>query len=219
VALHGLDRGGVAALLSGPLGRERAEGAAEEVQRRTGGNPFLVVQLGRLLASDPAALASGGLPAGARDLLAGRLATLAPGDRAVLVAAAVLGSAFTTAELSAVLELPVADVAGALDRAATARVVERTAGVVSWSFVHDLFREATLEPLGDQERRALHERAAAVLAAGDAEPAVVAHHLLAAASGRSTEASRWSVRAGERVGGGGGTLRTRARRARRHGPR
>ena len=56
VALHGLDRGGVAALLSGPLGRERAEGAAEEVQRRTGGNPFLVVQLGRLLASDPAAL-------------------------------------------------------------------------------------------------------------------------------------------------------------------
>ena len=97
------------------------------------------------------------------------------------------------------LELPVADVAGALDRAATARVVERTAGVVSWSFVHDLFREATLEPLGDQERRALHERAAAVLAAGDAEPAVVAHHLLAAASGRSTEASRWSVRAGERA--------------------
>ena len=199
MALHGLDEAGVEALLSEPLGREHAARVAAEVRQRTGGNPFLVIQLGRLLAAEPGGLDRRELPTGARDLLAGRLAALGPTDRSVLVAAAVLGAAFAVPDLSAILEIPPDDVASALDHAATLRVVQRSAGVGSWAFVHELFREATLDPVADAERRDLHRRAAAALVAVHAEPAAIAHHLLAAHRGRSTEAARWSARAGDRA--------------------
>ena len=199
IELRGLDAEGVAALLCGPLGREQAGEVAVDVQRRTGGNPFLVVQLGRLLASGSAGPERRELPTGARDLLAGRLAALAPGDRPVLVGAAVLGTSFAVTDLSGALSLAPDAISAALDHAAALRVVERSAGVGAWSFVHDLFREATLELVDDAERRALHRRAAVALADAGAEPATVAHHLFAADGGRSTEAARWSTRAGARA--------------------
>jgi tetratricopeptide (TPR) repeat protein len=201
IQLHGLDVDGVAAVLGGPLGRDRADGVAAEIHRRTAGNPFLVVQVGRLLAADPSGLDDRTLPTGARDLLEGRLASLAPHDRTVLVGAAVFGMTFTIADVAAVLDAPVEQVAAALDRAAAARVVERVAGVGSWAFVHDLFREATLAPVGDTSRRALHARAATTLVEIGAEPATVAHHFLTAGDDHSGDAARWSTLAGHRAVG------------------
>jgi tetratricopeptide (TPR) repeat protein len=198
LALGGLDVDGVAALLRVPLGDERAGRVAAEVHRRTGGNPFLVVQLGRLLASDDAALEHRALPTGARDLLDGRLALLSDADRAVLVAAAVLGHAFSMQELVATSGASPDEIAAALDRAASARIVERSPGVASWSFVHDLFREATFESVDHAHRAALHRRAADALVATGAEPAAVAHHLLSAGD-VTVEAAAWSVKAGHRA--------------------
>jgi tetratricopeptide (TPR) repeat protein len=53
--------------------------------------------------------------------------------------------------------------------------------------------------VGEEVRRELHARAAAALAGAAAEPATVAHHLLAASSGRSVDAARWSTVAGDRA--------------------
>ena len=91
------------------------------------------------------------------------------------------------------------DVLAALDRAAAARVVERVAGVGSWAFVHDLFRQAALDGVAAAELAGLHRRAAVVRAEADAEPAVVARHLFAAADGPDLDAADWSVRAGQRA--------------------
>jgi hypothetical protein len=195
LALRGLDADEVAAVLADSLGPARAGELAPEVVEQTGGNPFLVMQLGRLVAADPDALRRGALPVGARDLLGGRLAVLEDDERGVVVAAAVLGGAFTVDVLRRVAG-DGCNVDGALDRAAALRIVERAPGVGAWRFVHDLFRTAALDAIASTELAALHARAADALG-GDAgaEPAVVARHVLAAGG----DAAPWFVRAGERA--------------------
>ncbi len=193
LALRGLDTDGVAAVLADALGRARAGELAPDVVERTGGNPFLVVQLGRLVAADPDALRRGALPAGARDLLAERLLALDDAERAVIVAAAVLGGVFAVDDLRRVVAG--GDVDAALDHAAAVRIVERAPGVGAWRFVHDLFRTAALDGVASAELASLHARAADALAGDDAEPAVVARHVLAAGG----DAAPWFTKAGDRA--------------------
>jgi tetratricopeptide (TPR) repeat protein len=197
VELHGVDEAGVASLLGSHIGGGRAVALAPEVRRLTSGNPFLVVQLGRLLADDADALGRLGLPTGARDLLGQRLAALRDDDRALLVAAAVLGSPFRAVDLATVAGSTEVD--GALGRAASARVVERAPGTGTWAFVHDLFRQAALDGVAPATVAELHSRAAAALEAADAEASVVAAHLLEAGADHRTDAARWSIRAGDRA--------------------
>ncbi|HEV7759597.1 MAG TPA: AAA family ATPase, partial [Acidimicrobiales bacterium] len=195
--LGGLDRAGIAGVLRDHVGAGRGAELARPVEDLTGGNPFLVGQLGRLLATDPSGLARGALPAGARDLLQQRLGALRAGDRAVLAAAAVLGSPFRTVDVEHVVAGSTDEAAPALDRAAALRIVERAPGTGAWAFVHDLFRQATLDGTTPAERVELHRTAAVVMQQADAEPAIVARHLLAAGDGAA--AAAWSVRAGDRA--------------------
>ncbi len=199
VELRGIDEAGVASLLGSHIGGGRAVDLAAEVRRLTSGNPFLVVQLGRLLADDENALARVGLPTGARDLLEQRLAALRDDDRSLLVAAAVLGSPFRAADVAAVAGQPPAAVDAALARAASARVVERAPGTGTWAFVHDLFRQAALDAVDQTAVADLHSVAAGALEAADAEASVVAAHLLEAGAAHRPAAARWSVRAGDRA--------------------
>ncbi len=199
LALRPLDLERTREVLVDSLGAEPAADVAGDVLQRTGGNPFLVVQLGRLLASDPTALERDHVPEGARDLLGERLAALSPADREVLLAAAVLGSPFHPADLGALLDEPPDVVIGALDRAATVRIIERVAGVQAWAFVHDLFGQAAVGLADEVDVARLHGAAATILIEGDAEPSVIANHLFAASGGRSPEAATWSVRAGDRA--------------------
>ncbi len=200
MALHPLDAAAVAALLGDQLGPVRAEELAGEVSRLTGGNPFLVIQIGRLLVEDPDALTRGALPTGARDLLRQRLASLSADDRELLAAAAVLGSPFRAIDLQQVLARFPAEVVTALDRAAAARIVERAPGTGAWAFMHDLFRQAAAGEVGPLGLADLHRSVAAVLERTDAEPAVIAAHLLAAEEGTGgRDAAAWSVRAGDRA--------------------
>lgn len=197
--LHGLDQAGVAALLGDQVGPSRGADLAVEVVGLTAGNPFLVVQLGRLLAEDADAVGRGAFPVGARDLLQQRLSALDHSDRAVLVAAGVLGSPFRAGDLAQVLGRVTSDVTAALDRAAGLRIVERAPGTGAWAFAHDLFRQAALDGGGPVEIAKLHRAAAVVLQQVDAEAAVIAGHLLAAGDDGAAESAAWSVRAGDRA--------------------
>lgn len=199
VEVPGLDKSAAAALLERHLSRGRSARLAEGVVELTGGNPFLIVQLGRLASDQESSLDLIALPAGARDLLQQRLAALASEDRDLLLAAGVLGREFRVQELAQVVGQTPSGVVLGLDRCAARRIVQRAPGNSAWAFVHDLFRHAAIEASDAVELRRLHGRAAAALAAGGAEPAEVAAHLLAAGPARSGDAAEWAVRAGDRA--------------------
>jgi len=199
MTLRGLDHDGVVTLLGDQLGAARACEVGAQVIRLTGGNPFLVVQIARLLADEGRAASDGVLAPGARDLLQQRLGALDGDDRAMLAAAGVLGTPFRTVDLEHLTERSGADVTAMLDRAAALRIVERAAGTGAWAFVHDLFRHAALDGRSSREISQLHRRAATVLERSDAEPSVIAAHLLAAGADHQVEAADWSVRAGDRA--------------------
>lgn len=198
VTLAGLDETETRTLLATQVGHDRAAALAAATLRLTAGNPFLVQQVGRLLAQDAGALDRHQLPAAARDLLRQRLHLLDDVDRLVLRAAAVLGSPFVALDVAAVAGIELGAVAAGLDRAARMRLVERAAGTGAWGFAHDLLRQAALDD-ESTDLDALHRRAAAVLAAGGAEPAAVAAHLHAIEGERPPDAAEWSVRAGDRA--------------------
>ncbi len=194
LTLTGLVSEEVAQLLTEVLGAQPDSPTVADVCRRTGGNPFLVLQVARLLASG----SHDALPAGTRDLLGRRLGALSDDARAVLAAAATLGSPFRAATVAAVVDLDSAEVLGALDQAAAVRVVERLQTAGDWSFVHDLFRAAVLDALPTAAAATLHV-AGRVLAEAGAEPAVVASHLLAGSTGPDPSAASWSIKAAERA--------------------
>lgn len=199
VELHGLDQAGVAAVLGDHVGPARGAELAPVVTGLTSGNPFLVIQMGRLLAHDASALERGALPAGARDLLQQRLGALYHGGRVVLAAAGVLGSPFRAVDLARMLGREPAEITAALARGAALRLVERAPGTGAWAFAHDLLRMAALDSRSPGEVAELHRAAAGALEQAGAEAAVVARHLLAAGGACSAEAAEWSVRAGNRA--------------------
>jgi len=192
--LAALDEASVARVMAGVLGTDPEPRLAAEVHRRTGGNPFLVLQVTRLLDGP----ADAGLPLGARDAIERRLARLDPACRQVLALAAVAGPDVSPAILARVTGRPVDGVVELLDEAARARVLARPdAPLGPYRFAHDLFREAIAESLGAGGRARLHLEVARVLAAErEAGGAVTlselaGHYALGAAAGRREEAVRW----------------------------
>ena len=198
VILSGLDRRDVGTLLTRHLGPARGADLADRVVALTAGNPFLIGQIAQLLAEDRGARDLASFPAGARDLMEQRLSALDGDDRRLLVAAAVLGSPFRAVDLAALAGCDVITVTAGLERAASRRAVERAVGTGMWSFVHELFRYAALADAAAAEVADLHRAAAALLEGHDAEPAIVAAHLLAAGD-VGEDAARWSTRAGDRA--------------------
>jgi tetratricopeptide (TPR) repeat protein len=198
VTLSGLDRRDVGTLLARQLGPARGADLADRVVALTAGNPFLIGQIAQLLAEDRGARDLASFPAGARDLMEQRLSALDGDDRRLLVAAAVLGSPFRAVDLAELAGCDVIVVTAGLERAASRRAVERAAGTGRWSFVHELFRYAALADAAAAEVADLHRAAAALREGQDAEPAIVAAHLLAAGD-VGEDAGRWSTRAGDRA--------------------
>jgi tetratricopeptide (TPR) repeat protein len=193
IALAPLGPPEVAAVIEGALGRAPDDRTVADVVGRTGGNPFLVVQVSRLLASGRDDV----LPAGARDVLNRRLDALSVDVRSVLEAAAVLGGAFRPSTVASVAGTDAQATLDALDAAAAARIVHASADPGGWAFVHDLFRQAALEALPTSRKLQLHTAAAAALVSIDADPATIAHHLLSAATGPDIDAAGWAMRAAD----------------------
>jgi len=193
IVLTPLTTAEVAALVADVIGRDPGDAVVDDVVHRAGGNPFLVVQVARLLASGD----SGGLPGAARDVLRRRLDALPADVRAVLDAGAVLGSPFTVNAAAAVANVDADAALDALARARAARVVEAEEAPGRWAFVHELFRVAVLDAIPVGIEAQLHRAAAGVAIDAQSDAHVVAHHLVRAATGPDADAARWSLRAAD----------------------
>ncbi|MEU1897560.1 BTAD domain-containing putative transcriptional regulator [Nocardiopsis dassonvillei] len=88
--LGGLTEDATGALVRALVGRDVDGRALRTVHRRSGGNPFFVRELARLL-SDGDGAALDAVPAGVRDVIRHRLGSLTPGARALLRQASVIG--------------------------------------------------------------------------------------------------------------------------------
>jgi ATP/maltotriose-dependent transcriptional regulator MalT len=139
---------------------------AEELFRRTGGNPFFVTE----------ALAGGdtAVPATVRDAVLARALPLSPSARRVLEAVAVVPGQAELWLLDAVASRRELD---ALDECVAAGMLIERSGSVA--FRHELARLAVEDSIAPQRRRALHAKLLAALA-GRGSDARMAHHAEAA---------------------------------------
>ncbi|MFN0028724.1 MAG: BTAD domain-containing putative transcriptional regulator [Acidimicrobiales bacterium] len=203
LALEGLDRAHVSRLVR-HLHPTASDAELDVVHERTEGNPFFIEEL---VAAGQAAgsLDAHALPHGIRAVIDRRLDQLPERAHNALRAAAVLGREFHSdelAELTGPGELggPVglggaSDSGDLLDDLEAALelnlITELPRG--RFSFAHALIRAALMEGMSDLRRRRLHRAAAEAIArsrgrAGQPiEPAIIAHHLLAAGSPEDLE--------------------------------
>lgn len=159
VEFGGLDADAVAALVGAKN--------AVAIHERSGGNPFYVKELGRLVASGGDL---GSVPAGVRDVLRHRLAGLPAEARTVLRQASVLGR---DVEVDLLAALAGHDVLDALDLAIEAGfVVEVAPGHAR--FTHALVRDTVYEDVSLTRRARWHEAVAEALGPGDVQ--TLAHH-------------------------------------------
>jgi DNA-binding NarL/FixJ family response regulator len=171
---------------------------AEELHRRTGGNPFFVVE----------ALEAGGerIPDTVRDAVIGRAARLPEPARRLLDAVAVVPG---PVELW-LLEALASELADRVDETSGMLV----AGPAHVEFRHELARLAIDEAIAPHRRLALHRMALEALSTrgGGAEEARLAHH--ADAAGDRDAVLRWAPLAAERAAAAGAHREAAAQYAR-----
>jgi DNA-binding CsgD family transcriptional regulator len=196
IRLGGLGEAEVAAHLAAVTGWEVPDSVAAAVWRRTGGNPFFVGELGRLLVSS----SDGQLPEGVRDAVRDRLHRLSPSCRSAVSAAAVLGSDVDPVALAHVTGTDAAAILAALDEAAAAAILT---GAPARRFAHDLFRDAARLDVPTAERLTLHQRMAEHLnTRGDSDartPEIAYHWLESLPTGDAKQAVAWTERAADRA--------------------
>jgi hypothetical protein len=188
IALHGIGRDAVAAMLEQSPSPDRAPDA-DALREHTGGNPFFIEQL--LKDDGPLAADHGDrTPAtGVRHVVARRVNDLGPEARHVLDAAAVTGAEFELALLAEVAGRPVDATLDVLDTAVRARLIAELPGEPGrYTFVHAIVRDTLAGSLTETRRNRLHELIADRLegrAAADPDRYIVAlaSHALEAASG------------------------------------
>jgi hypothetical protein len=196
-----LDADAIAALASSVAGPGLA-GQAAGLQARTGGNPFFVHEVARLIAArGPAAALT--VPPGVREVLQRRLARLSQPCMSLLTAAAVVAE--TAAE--AIEDDLLCQVSGISEEAATRLLDEAeagrlldvaSAGPARYRFRHALVREVLDHGLSGAQRGELHAAAGAALEQRASQPAAarLAYHWSRAAGQQAREkAATWSLRA------------------------
>ncbi|HZR94547.1 MAG TPA: tetratricopeptide repeat protein [Gaiellaceae bacterium] len=188
--------------------RELAAAAADITQdeldaivERAGGNPLFVRELAAATAEAKTADTEE-LPDTVEEVLAARIDSLAPGDRALLRWASVLGSSFSG---DLVPEVLAADPDAALDSESWDRLaefVERDPYVPGvFRFRHALIRDAAYNGLSFRRRRELHGRVADVMQRGAMDEAEIAEALSLHFhfAERREETWRYSMLAAERA--------------------
>jgi serine phosphatase RsbU (regulator of sigma subunit)/tetratricopeptide (TPR) repeat protein/predicted Ser/Thr protein kinase len=174
------------------LGGDVEPGIGALLTARTAGNPLAVGEYLRALVAEVCVHPSGGrweldreglarveLPATVTGLHLRRLSELPADAVELLTVAALVGWRFNSASLAEVADTDSTQARARLEQAAELRLIEPAEGG-GFCFVHDSVREALQGRLSATERRAQHDRIAAVLdRAAPTDPAEVlalAHH-------------------------------------------
>lgn len=180
LALGPLPDGAIAEIARAFLGQGAEADALQALAARSGGNPFFAEELLSHALRSPAPAAGTlpiNLPPTLHLALAERLDALPAPTVEALSQAAVLGREFDYSMLGAALSAAVPAVETILAPALAAGLLSagQPGGAV---FRHDLIRDAVLARRADLAT--LHARAASVLDAAGRDPALVAHHWMAA---------------------------------------
>ena len=202
VSLQGLSADEVGAYLGDVTGDQASPDLVARIHVLTGGNPFFLGEVVRVVAHDP----MGRIPEELRTLLRRRMADLPDDAVEALHVAAVVGREFNLRVLERTSELGVARLLDVLADAEAAGVVaEDPATPRRYAFVHELVRETLYDDLAAAKRLELHGTIGGVLEElyrNDLDPHLseIANHLaLAAPLGDVSRAVDYLVRAGDRA--------------------
>ncbi|OLF08224.1 BTAD domain-containing putative transcriptional regulator [Actinophytocola xanthii] len=196
VYLGGLEPDAVAELVRETTGRPPDAATAAAVRRRSGGNPFFVRELARLVeAEGPAGLVR--VPPGVRDVVRLRVAGLPDPARQVLRQAAVTG---TELDLELHADLAGHDVLDAVEVAVRHGFLVEY-GPHRFRFAHALVRDTVYEEVPPTRRARAHAAVAdAIERLRPADVEALAHHLLLAEGpGTAARAARHAREAAERA--------------------
>jgi AAA ATPase-like protein len=201
VSLTGLDAGAVADLLDELCTRTLSAHTVAAIVRRTGGNPFFVREIARLLETDGEHAAVGEVPPSVRHIVRQRVARLPAPARSVLHHAAVIGREFTLDVLSAVTAMPEGELIECLDAALRAGILDEPHTTGSLRFAHALVRDTLYHDISRLRRTRLHARVGTALERLRPEDAVaLAHHFDAArAPDAAAKAARYLRLAAEQA--------------------
>jgi hypothetical protein len=212
ISLQGLSVDDVEDYLAGVTGSEASRSLATRVHALTGGNPFFLGEVVRLVAheggGDEAADLDpmGRVPDEVRTLLRRRMADLPDETVGALRVAAVIGREFHLRVLERTSRLNVARLLDILAQASDAGVISEDPAIPRrYAFVHELVRETLYDDLAPAKRLELHRSIGTVLEElyrNDLDPHLseIAHHLaLAAPVGDVSTAIDYLVRAGDRA--------------------
>jgi DNA-binding SARP family transcriptional activator len=197
LTVGGLPEGDVGRIVAGVLEREPDAELVAVVAQRTGGNPFFVRELVRLIESS----AVDAVPPTVREVIDRRLARLPDAVRALLSAAAVAGRDFDVRVAASVAALSEDDALDAIDEAVAARLVDEGDVIGRYVFAHALVQETIVASLSRTRQARLHAALADLLLpraeAGHPEllPEVAHHALEGALPGREADAVRLAAKA------------------------
>ena len=156
-----VDLGGLPAAAVGDMllaaGLPASADQAGEVHSETGGNPFLVRELARMLAEQRR---GGPVPGRVAEATAHRLAQLSDPARALVQTAAVAGTSFSAGVVARILGVPVLALLGPLDQCRAAGFLVAGDRPGDHRFSHALVRSAVAAGLSAGEQRRLHAAAA-----------------------------------------------------------
>jgi class 3 adenylate cyclase len=212
---------GYTALPIEPLSEEHARELAAQVLRQMQkrddesaeiglvgeGNPLFIEELAASVAEEAASKAAE-LPTTIRGIVSARLDALPPGERAVLLDAAVVGKIFWTGALERMSsgELALSELLDSLEGRDLIRrePVSRLRGDQQFSFKHDLIRDAAYATLPRPQRRKRHAQVASFLEETTPEihaaASALGHHW--SESGENARAADYFVIAGDQAGRG-----------------
>ena len=188
IAVGPLGNNDIGELILRETGHRPIPQVVDSVSRRTKGNAFFARELARTLTDDGelallAAAVPGGVPAGVRDVVRGRLDHMPTETMELLEVAALIGKRVDLELLAGAASMPIGTVLDTLEPAEAHSVIETGDNdPYTVFFAHDLVREAIVESIAPLRARRLHMKIAGHLTRTGASSRLgeLAHHLWSA---------------------------------------
>ncbi|HUG14752.1 MAG TPA: AAA family ATPase [Thermomicrobiales bacterium] len=210
--LSGLTEENVRRMIAEATQAEPDERVASAIHQRTGGNPFFVGEVVRLLLAEGRLSGAGSgeaagapIPPGVKGVIGHRVRRLGSACGEMLAAASVIGREFALGILEPVTALDRIALLDGLDEAMRAGMIERLPGSTGrFRFRHALIQESLYEDVPSARRAVLHQQVGECLEhlhAGDLGPFLteIAHHFYQAmlAGAGAERAIEYAIRAGD----------------------